>query len=412
MQKTKSLILIGLGTCLEWAEYTVYGYCALTLAQLFFYESNSYTAVLKTFTVFAVGYFMRPIGALLFGHIGDRFGRRPALLGALLLMGLATFGMGLLPTYEQIGITAPILLCALRLMQGIAVSGEFNGAAIYCIESSKRYPTLMGAWISANAALGMVIGGLAALWIAQPNTPSWAWRCPFLLGGIIAMMGLVMRRRLGESDAFIQEDSTPNLTTSEYLKSCLYVGLCATFAGVFVYINNVYIVVYLVQQNLLNKTQAMQFAISSEGLSVLSILFWGYKAKQQDPRSMLYTGFTLALFSPLFFTLLHQTQFGFCALLFALINGLTSAPMMKCLVDQFPTHYRYKGISFSWSVSVALFAGTAPVVAHHMVHQWQLSPGWYVALVAFFCLACLPWLDYKNRLTSRMKMSCNPPFAN
>lgn len=397
--------LLGIGTLIEWAEFTVYGYLALTLAQVFFPNNHHFIAIIKTFSVFAVGYFMRPLGALLFGYIGDTYGRKPALMGALTLMGFATTGIGLLPTYEQIGIIAPLFLCLFRLLQGIAVSGEFNGAAIFLIEQHKNYrPAFMGACISANAGLGMVIGGLGALWALQPHAPDWAWRVPFLIGGISAIIGLFVRRGLTESCEYKKDKVQHKLSFAglftHFKPSFVFVGLTGAFAGILVYINNIYIVVYLSQHAQLSKSSAMSYAILGESLSVLLILACGWLADKLSTRLIFYTGLILTtLLSPVIYLLLDTPQsfnITLAMMIFALLNGLTSGPMMKCLYDQFPTIGRYTGVSFSWSVFVALFAGTAPIVAHTMVH-YQLNPGWYVSLFALICVIILPRVDVRAK---------------
>lgn len=186
--------ILSLGTALEWAEYTFYGYMAFTLSSLFFPQDIPHIGILKTFGVFAVGYIMRPLGAVLFGYIGDRIGRKQALMASICLMGISTFGIGSLPTYTTLGPLSAWLLLAFRLLQGLSVAGEYSGAWIYSIESAKKRPALAGSWISASAAAGMVIGGIAAFCISLPNVPSSAWRIPFLLGGISCFAGLWLEK--------------------------------------------------------------------------------------------------------------------------------------------------------------------------------------------------------------------------
>jgi len=240
--------VISLGTLLEWAEYTFYGYLAITLSTLFFPESNFHVSILKAFGVFAAGYLMRPIGAIIFGHIGDRFGRKPALVGSLCLMGIATMGIGCLPTYATMGVIAPLLLLVLRMLQGIAVSGEHHGAGIFLIETSKHSPCLTSSWVSTSAALGMVVGGIAAFLVSQPFAPFWAWRIPFLLGGTSCFIGLWLRMRISPTLLPSSSRTLPLLEVLQnHKKSLLLTGAMAAFTGVYVYIGNIYIVVFLKQ---------------------------------------------------------------------------------------------------------------------------------------------------------------------
>lgn len=146
MNSKKIIFATSIGTALEWAEFTFFAYMADQLSGLFFSTEDPSLARLKTYAIFGTSYFMRPIGAVLFGHIGDKHGRKPAIIGTLLLMALATFGIGILPTYKTIGIVAPILLVIFRMLQGIAVAGEFNGAAVLLTEHDQQHPFLAGSW--------------------------------------------------------------------------------------------------------------------------------------------------------------------------------------------------------------------------------------------------------------------------
>lgn len=414
MQKTenkihiKSLLLLGLGTLLEWAEYTVYGYCAMTIAHKFFPIDDPTLGILKSFSVFAVGYLMRPLGAVLFGWIGDNIGRKPALMLSLILMGIAALGIGCLPTYNDIGITAPILLCVFRLLQGIAVSGEFNGAAIFLMENSKNHKTFMGAWIAASAAMGMVIGGLTAIWAQLPSSIEWAWRVPFLVGGLGALLGLLFRTKIKESYDFrtYQKRQPHPCKQNQYLKlfkqhksSIIFVGLMGAFAGIFVYVNNIYFAVYLNTQFNYPRTIATQYAAFGEALSVIFILLFGKLGDKTNPRMIFYIGLVFTIFcSPFIFwltTVNSNFNLIYAMTLFAILNGLTSAPMMRLAFEQFALLSRYTGISLSWSLFVAIFAGSAPMVAHTLVNYYALNPGWYVSIIGLICLIIMPQLDNK-----------------
>lgn len=170
------VIVASMGTFLEWAEFTYYAYIAAEIANLFFPSLDKRAGLLASLTVFALGYLMRPAGAIYFGYIGDKFGRRSALQSSILLMGLASMAIGLLPTYSQIGLLAPLLLTLFRCLQGFAVSGEFNGSAIYLIEHANNKPCRAGSWTGLAAALGMMFGSLMAIIISLPLMPSWSWR--------------------------------------------------------------------------------------------------------------------------------------------------------------------------------------------------------------------------------------------
>lgn len=392
MSSQRQLIgIVSLGTLLEWAEYTFYGYMAITLSHFFFPIDDAELAILKTYGIFAAGYLMRPLGALLFGFIGDNIGRKPALVGSLFLMGAATFSIGCLPTFNSIGFTAPLLLLILRMLQGIAISGEYHGAGIFLIEKSKSNPCLAGSWISASAAAGMVIGGIAALLVSHPLAPTWSWRLPFLIGGLSCVIGLWFRKDIDESAVFSKQPQRrfPLWEVCKYHKQAfLLVSAIAALTGVYVYIGNIYVVVFLKQFTELTTAQATFFAIFGEIVVVICIPLMAYVADRTDPyRQYRYGLLLIAAASPVIFLLCYsgQTRYILLAMvLYGFLNGVVCGPMVKILCDQFPPSMRYTGISFAWSVTAALFAGTAPVVAQYLsiTCNWVLGPGCYVSLMA------------------------------
>jgi len=412
MQKKSLISIISIGTLLEWAEYTFYGYMALPLSALFFPESSSQIAVLKTFGIFAMGYFMRPLGAIFFGHIGDKLGRKPALMTSLFLMGIATFCIGCLPTYATWGVFAPMLLLILRMFQGIAISGEYNGAGIFLIEKiGSKYPAVAGSWISASAAGGMVVGGIAALLTTLPFAPDYAWRIPFLLGGISCFIGLVLRNQVSESLPNSIPDKMPLLQVlSQYKKSLLFTAAIAAFTGIFVYIGNVYIIVFLKQQVNLVTHHATLFAIFGEIIVMLAIPVMAFIADCTDAYRQYRAGLLLiALSAPLIFLLCTTGNYLLITLamiLYGVLNGMVCGPMVKMMYDQFPPHLRYTGISFAWSVSAALFSGTAPMVAQYLMtqFQWILGPPFYVSLAAIVTYVIVT----AHGFSARQRASSNP----
>lgn len=401
----KLILLTAVGTMLEWAEYTFYGYMALKLSDLFFPNNDQLLATIKTYSIFAVGYVMRPLGALIFGNIGDRFGRKPALIGSMLLMGAATFLIGCLPTYATLGMMAPVILLLLRMIQGIAVSGEFHGAGIYLIEKiGEKRPCLAGCWVSSAAAFGMILGGLAAFLVTLPQAPSYAWRIPFLFGGICCLVALYFRSCMTESQIFLQAKQTSSPKASrlpsnwyKHMKPMLSVAAMAAFTGIYVYILNIYVVAFLIQTIGLPSYHATFFAMFGETIVCLSIplMAWiadRYHAERQYVLSLIL----IAISTPLLFLLLLTKNYYLIALAmiyYGLLNGMMCGPLFYLMVKQFPITSRYKEISFSWSVSAALFSGTAPLMAHYLLNQkqWLLGPAGYVSISAMVSIAVF-WL--------------------
>jgi len=380
-----------LGTLLEWAEYSFYGYMATTFAVLFFPENAPHIGLLKTFGIFAIGYIVRPLGAIFFGYIGDRLGRKPALVASLGLMGGTTFCIGCLPTYATWGIAAPCLLLLLRILQGIAVSGEYNGAGIFLIEKlGKHAPCFAGSWVSASAAAGMVLGGIAALLVSL--SPLWAWRLPFLLGGLSCFLGLKLRKQVTESRQFLKQSqqTTPLLKVLQnHKKSLLVTMIISAFTGIYFYIGNVYMLAFLKTQLSLPSHHATLFVLLAEGIVMVLIPLIGYLADQKSPYAFYQAGLLSAiLVAPCLFLLVksgHYLLITLAMLLFGISHALTCGPTMKILYDQFPAHLRYTGISVGWSLAAAIFSGSAPLLAQYLTIwlKWPLAPSLYICTMAF-----------------------------
>ena len=197
------------GTVLEWYDFFLYGTAAaLVFPQLFFPQSDPLTGTLLSFSVYATGFVARPLGGIISGHVGDRLGRRLMLVITLMTMGIGTFAIGLLPTYDQIGQLAPILLIALRVLQGLATGGEWGGASLLTLEHARERPGYWGSFISMAVFLGLVLGTLIItlldVVLSDEALLSWGWRVPFLLSIILVGIGIYIRRRISETPAFIE----------------------------------------------------------------------------------------------------------------------------------------------------------------------------------------------------------------
>lgn len=409
----QAFALATVGTLLEWAEYTFYGYMALTLSQLFFPANEPHMALIKTFSIFAFGYFMRPLGALIFGHIGDKLGRKPALMASMFLMGLATLSIGLMPTYHQVGVLAPIGLLIFRMLQGIAVSGEYHGAGIFLIEKfGHRYPCFVGSLIPASAAMGMVVGGFAAMLVSLPGAPTWAWRIPFLLGGLGCWVAWILRRSLSETSVFLQAKSHNKLSTiplittlRSHWRSLIFTGGVAAIVGVYVYIANIYLVTFLHHEAHLSQSYASMIAMLGELLTALLIPVMGWWADHVNPKRMLKRAIVgIMIGGPVIFGLCQSGEALYLSLamiIYALLNAALCGPMVKVLFDLFPAGTRFTGNALAWNVAVAIFSSTAPMVAKQLHYQfnWSYGPGFYITLIACFAYGCLQFKEKKNEIT-------------
>lgn len=398
--KKKRIIVATLGTFLEWAEFTYYAYIADLIATLFFPKLGAHLGLIATFSVFAIGYFFRPLGSLYFGYLGDKMGRKVALQASIMLMGIASLLIGCLPTYNRIGIFAPIFLILLRCIQGFAVSGEFNGSAIFLIEHDAEKPCQAGSWTGFASALGMMFGALMSTLIYLPHMPDWAWRVPFLIGTLSCFCALYFRKNLSESPAYlsIKHDKKINplkILFKHYKAKLVQAGLIVASLGIYIYIMNVYYASHLAKYTSLPQTQTKFIVTVAQGFVVLFIVLIGMiadKYKDQNIIKFGLLGYFIA--APLAYWVPQTNSFSFILLVqipYALCNALVGVPIFKLLNDFFPTQIRYSGVSLAWGFSMAIFGGTAPLIANYLqsLLKTPIAPIFYILLSAAVALFVL-----------------------
>lgn len=393
-------ILIGIfGTVFEWLEYSYYGYLTTKISALFFPQFDHRAAMLATMGIFAAGFLMRPVGSIIFGYIGDRKGRKTALFISLFLMGIATLMMGALPTYESIGIYASLLLLFCRLMQGLAVSGEFNGASIFLIEHCKNnYPNLAGSWIATAAALGMLLGASSAMIVTQADMPTWAWRVPFFFAFACCFIANYLRYRLAESPVFIQASHHKQIVKfplfevfkKHKIAFCKNI-LLGALVSVYIYICNVYFVNYLIKDIHLTVPTAISLAGVGELAVVLCTPFAALLADYFGEKIVMLSGLFLALIAaPLLFKVATSESIFLISLgqiLYGISNAFAFGPIFNFIYKLFPTAIRYTGNSVAWSIGVALFGSTSPIVADYLLqHHSVYGPALYVSLFILFAV--------------------------
>lgn len=392
-QRGWHIFIVLFGTMLEWAEYTFYAYLAPILSTLFFPEdASSQIALLYTFGVFAVGFLMRPLGAIVFGHIGDTVGRKPALIFSMSLMALATAGIGLCPTYATAGALAPTLLIVFRLLQGLSVGGEYHGAGIFLVEKAHHRPHLTGAWVSVGAGIGTVLGALTAT-LVQSSTASYAWRVPFIVGAGLYLLCFFFRQQLSETLKEVDRHQALNQSwwdiLTHYRAPFLRVMSISALIGVTLYICNIYFITHLTQTAGLTPSTAASYAFWAQiGVVIiipLAALFsdWHNNAQKQ----FVVASILLIFLAPIMFWL-PMTSFKYAAVIavssYALVYGLLCGPMFKLLHDCFPAQLRYRGVGLAWNIAAVLFSGTALLIAQSLL-VWTgnpIAPAFYVVLCA------------------------------
>jgi MHS family proline/betaine transporter-like MFS transporter len=372
-----------IGTVIEWYDFAVYAYFASFLGKNFFPSAIPLRSLLLSFAVFGVGFFMRPIGGFVFGHYGDRAGRRNALAATVILMGVSTFLVGVLPTYTQVGVMAPILLVCLRLLQGFSAGGEWAGAAAFMVEyapPSRR--GFIGSWQQVSVGGGFLLGSAIATLLTSVMSPealtSWGWRIPFWSGLIMTAVGLYLRLAVEETPRFRalqqagQIAGAPIVEAFARYRGGLLKAIGFTLSGtVAYYVFLAYFPTYV--SSVLRLPLRDASSINTLGLVLFLVLvpFLGILSDAVGRKPLLYAHGALAavLAYPLFLWMESRT---FVVILIAQVLGvfiqaLFSGAAPAAYVEMFPTRIRYTAISVPYNLAVAAFGGTAPFIATYLV---------------------------------------------
>ncbi|MBM4266182.1 MAG: MHS family MFS transporter [Deltaproteobacteria bacterium] len=396
------------GNLMEWYDFALYGVMATTLGELFFPHGSRLAALLSVFGVFAAGYVMRLLGGALFGHVGDRLGRRRALLVSAVAMAVATTLVGCLPTYAAIGVAAPVLFTLLRLVQGLSVGGEFTTSITYLIEHappSRR--ALQGSFAGLTAGLGILLGSaianaLFALFTTE-EILEWAWRLPFLLSVPLGLCLAILRSTLPEdgpaeaasarAGAEAEAPSSPVWRVlrehpGEVVRGALLgFGPNASFYAIAVFLAS-----FLATEHILPETSALSLETASIAWMVVLTPIAGALADRIGRRKMVLTGVVgCGLLGVPLFALLHgSTAVGdlWAELLFATFVVAALPPYQVWLAERFPRDLRASGLGLAYNGAAGILGGTTPLVCATLADATgsELAPGAYVA---FACLVSL-----------------------
>ena len=388
-------------TFIEWAEYSFYLYFSAVISLLFFPQDNETLALIMTFAVFGIAYASRPFGAILYGWLSDHWGRKPPMVIAIFSMGVATLAIGLLPTYESVGIAAPLLLLALRLIQSMSVAGEYNSAAVYLMEHAKVNKPLAGCAVGAASAGGMCLGGFVAVWVGFSEL-SYAWRIPFIGAGILSCVLCLLRRKLLETPVFIKEKAKQGTYNNPLVESLtnhrlslFKIACIGAFVSIFVYICNGYFITFLYQQTTLSlNTSQLINAFNQLGVALLAPVLAYFSSPTRNTKLLCASMILIAIVAPLQFNVMlisMPVALGFILVGYVVANALMTASIFYYMYGLLPTMVRCTGTSFGWNVSAAIFGGTAPILAAIMVDTgFKVAPGIYVSVAALKCALCRP----------------------
>ncbi|MCX4694664.1 MFS transporter [Streptomyces sp. NBC_01408] len=398
-----------IGTTIEWYDFFLYGSAAaLVFNTLFFPSSDPLVGTMLAFLTYAVGFVARPLGGIVFGHFGDRTGRKKLLVLSLLMMGGATFAMGLLPTHASIGVGAPILLTLLRLIQGFALGGEWGGAVLLVSEhGGDKHRGFWASWPQAGAPGGNLLatGVLALLAAVQSDEAflAWGWRIPFLLSGVLVVIGLWIRISVSESPVFLEAqrkaeaEAAAGVREKAPVVQVLRTGrrqvltAIGTRLGenVSYYILTAFLLVYVTAHLGLPKSDALNAVLIGSAVHFLTIPLWGALSDRIGRRPVTLIGAVgMAGWAFAFFALLDSRSFPVIALAVTvglLLHGAMYGPQAAFISEMFDTKVRYSGASMGSQLASIIGGALAPIIAVELLKDYDSS----VPVSLYLCLAAL-----------------------
>jgi len=414
----RALIAGSIGNFIEWYEFAVYGFLATVIAKNFFQLAGDtgLTSLILTYASFAIAFFFRPLGAVLFGRIGDRLGRKPTLIIVLVLMTLATAAIGMVPVYASIGIAAPLIITGLRILQGLFAGGEYGGAVSLMTEFAPRGKRgLYGAWQSFTVALGLLSGAGVVALLSAILTPEalheWGWRIPFFLALPMGVVALWLRVSMEETPSFVQQQERPPVQRA---------NRAATLKAIFMGIGRVmvwsaagytYLVImptYLQSALHTGFNQALLIAVISNVGFALTIIPAGIASDRYGRRTVMVTATILLLILALPLLKILQAESSTLAIKAVVVLiagglvGVLAGPGPAMLSEMFPTRVRYTGLGVAYSLSNALFSGCAGLIITGLIKETgNLDiPAYYVMATAVVSIAALMTLNKDDHLRS------------
>ncbi|MCM0614992.1 MFS transporter [Paenarthrobacter sp. TYUT067] len=400
-----AVIAASAGNVVEFYDNIAFGLLAATLGKVFFPSTDPGVSLLAAFSAFAVTFLARPFGGLVFGSLGDRLGRQRTLIFVILLMTVATVGIGLLPGYDVIGIAAPILLILLRIVQGLSFGGELGGVLAFIVEHAKsnNRGTLVGLVMAAafvgNLLALAVITGLSAF-LSSAEMLAWGWRIPFLLAGPLGLIGLYIRRRLDETPAFraIQEageiEQFPlRAVVRGHYKALLKCAGLAIVALLPIYLMEAYNTNYLLVTVRISQSDALTATLVATVVAMAFTVLSGRLSDRYGRKPVLLASLIVAILLayPAYVVMIAGSALSAVAgqTLMGIIRGGVTGITAVAMIELFPTRLRYSGFALAYGLTAAIFGGTVPLVATYLVEVTEnpFAPAFYLMVIAAISLA-------------------------
>jgi MHS family proline/betaine transporter-like MFS transporter len=411
---SKVIIAATIGNVLEWFDFLVYGYFAVTIAEVFFPAGNPTVSLLITFGTFGLSYLVRPLGAIVLGTYTDRAGRKAGLTLSIGLMMIGTTLMVVTPGYATIGIAAPLIIMLARMLQGFSVGGEFGSAVAFLVEHGHARKGFAASWQWASTGIVSIIvavfGIILTTALTHDQLVSWGWRIPYIFGLLIGPAGLYIRSKVVETSAFneSQPHSTPIRELLKRQPGRVLLAVGASIVSNASYYLLLYIPTYATKTLRLHpSTGFIATLVGGVALGGCSLLAGHWSDKTDRPRIMLWTAWLFFLTSyPVFWLMVAWPSVAtavFAVAWLNLVKGGYSGVLPSLMSEQFPVETRAVGVAFSYSVSVTIFGGFAPFFATWLIAQTgdNLSPSYYLMATALFSIVALTVIQRCPAFTER-----------
>ncbi|MHB1404346.1 MAG: MFS transporter [Desulfitobacteriaceae bacterium] len=409
--RVKAVSAGAVGNVMEWFDYGIYGTLAPIIASIFFPNNDPLASLLLTFVVFGVGFVMRPLGAVIFGYIGDKYGRKNALSLTILIMAFSTFSIGLIPSYASIGVAAPLLLTLARLLQGISTGGEWGGSTSFIVEyANDNRRGFYGSWQQVSTIGGLMLGSLTGLILtnvlAKEALHSWGWRLPFIFGILLGIIGWYMRVKLEDTPAYQKVEESAEVVKNPITTAVRtnYKGIIQAMGMTVIWTVSFYILLTFMPSyiNKILKLPLNQSLLSNFFSYILLVIFiplMGHLSDRIGRKPLLLTScIGFAIFTYPLFMFVSDGSFMklvIAQLILGLFLSMFSGAGVAFIAEIFPTNVRYTTLSIGYNIITALFGGMAPFIATYLVAATKnnLSPSFYVigaAIVSFIAILTLP----------------------